>query len=81
MIQNSTDADRLERLDGLGPENVAPKRLLMCFLVPEMYENRTDADRLECLGGLGPEIVPELAMRSFWAALGPKSQMVLKLII
>ncbi len=81
MIQNSTDADRLERLDGLGPENVAPKLELLGCLGPEMDENGTDADRLECLGGLGPEIVPELAMRSFWAALGPKSQMVLKLII
>ena len=61
MIQNSTDADRLERLDGLGPENVAPKLELLGCLGPEMVKNGTDADRLECLGGLGPEMIQNCA--------------------
>ena len=38
MIQNSTDADRLERLDGLGPENVAPKLELLGCLGPEIVK-------------------------------------------
>ena len=54
MTQDSTDADRLERLDGFGSENVALKLELLGCLGPEMVENGTDADRLECLGGLGP---------------------------
>ena len=55
MIQNSTDADRLERLDGLGPENVAPKLELLGCLGPEMDENGTESYHLERLGGLGPK--------------------------
>ena len=52
MIQNSTDADRLERLDGLGPGNVAPKLELLGCLGPEIVKNGTDTARLECLGDL-----------------------------
>ena len=57
IIQNCTDVDRLERLDGLGPENVTPKLELLACLGLEMVESGTDADGLECLGGLGPEMI------------------------
>jgi len=61
IIQNCTDVDRLERLDGLGPENVTPKLELLGCLGPEMVESGTDADGLECLGGLGPEMIQNCA--------------------
>ena len=38
MIQNSTDADRLERLDGLMPENATPKLELLGCLGPEIVK-------------------------------------------
>ena len=41
MIQNSTDADRLERLDGLMPENATPKLELLGCLGPEIVKNDT----------------------------------------
>ena len=61
IIQNCTDVDRLERLDGLGPENVTPKLELLGYLGPELVENGTDADGLECLGGQGPEKIQHCA--------------------
>ena len=61
MTQDSTDADRLERLDGFGSENVAPKLELLGCLGPEMVKNGTDTARLECLGGLGPEMIQNCA--------------------
>ena len=61
MIQNSADADRLERLDGFGSENVTLKLELLGCLGPEMVKNGTDTARLECLGGLGPEMIQNCA--------------------
>ena len=61
IIQNCTDVDRLERLDGLGPENATPKLELLGCLRPEMVENGTDADGLECPGGQGPEMIKNCA--------------------
>ena len=51
----------MERLDGLGPENVTPKLELLGCLGPEMVESGTDADGLECLGGLGPDVIQNCA--------------------
>ena len=55
MIQNSTDADRLERLDGFGSENVAPKRELLGCLGPEMDENAIKTHHLELSAARGPK--------------------------
>ena len=69
MIQNGIKTNHLEHLSGLGSEMVQNGGL-----GPKIVQ-RGKTDHLEHLSSLGPEVVhnsPQKAVRSIWAALGPK---------